>query len=1600
MSAPRSSVLERIDQVCDRYENARLAGQRPRIDDYLREVPEGERSELLHELLRLERDYLLGDQRRRWQQGERVLVQAYLEESPSLRDYPELVFELVCGEVLLRGELGEKPRPADYLALVPTHQTQLRRFFAARKLLTPETHQGFSERLTLRTTSPPTVVDPNHTVDESPPLGELTLTQQAAEQPARDGGTAAAPPGYEVLGELGRGGMGIVYKARQLKVDRLVALKMILAGGDADPDKLARFRTEAEAIARLQHPHVVQVFEVGELNGLPFFSLEFCPGGSLDKKLAGTPLPPREAATLLAQLAQGVQAAHESQVLHRDLKPANVLLAADGTPKVSDFGLAKKLDAQGVTLPGVIMGTPSYMAPEQARGMAQEVGAAVDVYALGAILYECLTGRPPFKAATVLDTLRQVVSEEPVPPRQLNAQVPRDLETVCLKCLHKEAAKRYASAAALADDLGRFVRGEPIVARPVGRLERGVKWARREPRVAGLLAAVLGVLAAGATVSTVLAVRESEARSQADQDAWNAKKSESAAVSARNDLAKSNDLLLTSMARSLLRPLALQGQPDQPMVPLSAAETEALWELASSPEESLGDRFVEEALRSPVQTRQLKDRAAYALQAAVGLDSGRRARVEQVLGQGLRTSGITLEQRLDVAMVLAQLEFQDSALAGEIALVLIEAMMKTTDHPALQSLVQGLSAVTDQLGPKEAKETAVTLSEAMTKTRDMYVLQSLAQGLTAMAGRLGPKEAGEAAATLNQAMTKTWDSVALLRLAEGLTAVAGQLGPKEAAVVCGQAAATLSQAMTKMTKPVELLVLAEGLTAVAGRLGPKKAKEAAATLRQAMPKMMRGPSFALERLVQCLTAVAGRLGPKEAKETAAVCGQVAGELILIMRRTSDSSTLQSMAEGLTAVAGWLEPKEAKEAAAILSKAMTETTDRDRLERLAQGLTAVAGRLGPKEAAAILSEAMTKTTNPGELQRLAEGLAAVAGRLEPKEAKEAAAILSEAITKTTDQDPLERLVQGLTAAAGRMEAKEAAAILSEAMTKTTNPGELQRLAESLAAVAGRLGPKEAKEAAAILSEAMTKTPDWDRLERLAQGLAAVAGRMEAKEAAATLSQAMTKTRGPGELKRLAEGLTAVAGRMEAKEAAATLSQAMTKTRNPIELLVLAQGLAAVAGRMEAKETAAVCGHAAAYLSLIMTETRDPFVLQCLAQGLTALAGWLGSKEVKETAAVCGQAAATLRQAMTKTTPPDELLALAQGLAAVAGRMEAKETAAVCGHAAAYLSLIMTETRDAIALRSLAQGLTAVAGRLGPKEAKETATTLSQVMTKTTHPLALRPLAEALLAVASRMEAKVAAATLSQAMTKTRDPSLLQLLAQGLTAVAGRLGPKEAKETATTLSQVMTKTTHPLALRPLAEALLAVANRMEVKEAATVRGQATATLLQAITKTTPEGELHSLAKVLSAVAGRMEAKEAGEAAATLCQAFTKTTDHNALQALAQTLSAVFHSEYSGRNARQRYRLIGAIGMLTGPESLLLAPALFHAPLPPLPAQTLVDLLKQPFCVGEVRRLVLEQLARHYQRPFANQWEFVRFAHEQKLDLDLLTPPQRPELAAPNR
>src|SRR5262245_17087680 len=281
---------------------------------------------------------------------------------------------------------------------------------------------------------------------------------------------------YELLGEIARGGMGVVYKARHRKLNRVVALKVHRAGRLASEDEAQRFHVEAAAAAKLDHPHIVPIYEVGQLGGVHYFSMALVEGQSLAQRIAKKPLDPREAAALMRQVAEAVAYAHAQGVIHRDLKPGNILMDAAGQPRVTDFGLAKRADADSsLTQAGQVMGTPSFMPPEQAEGKNEQVGPLSDVYSLGATLYCLVTGRPPFQSANAVETLKQVVEREPAAPRLLNPAVDRDLDTICLKCLQKRPEKRYASATALAEDLQRYLEKRPILARPVGQIEKLVR---------------------------------------------------------------------------------------------------------------------------------------------------------------------------------------------------------------------------------------------------------------------------------------------------------------------------------------------------------------------------------------------------------------------------------------------------------------------------------------------------------------------------------------------------------------------------------------------------------------------------------------------------------------------------------------------------------------------------------------------------------------------------------------------------------------------------------------------------------------------------------------------------------------------------------------------------------------------------------------------------------------------------------------------------------------------------------------------------------------------------------------------------------------------
>jgi WD40 repeat protein/tRNA A-37 threonylcarbamoyl transferase component Bud32 len=491
VNGPCAADPQEIDRCAEAFQTALNRGQRSLLDDFL---PAGAATAMvLVELVHIELEYRL-------KQGEAARVEEYLARYPQLAEDPAIVADLAVAEYTLR--LRREPSL--------DREAFLRRFAARRDTLAARLAEVPPEPVTIRNLG-----------DSRSQMYDITLPSS----PASGTGSAGdfpRVPGYEIMAEVGRGAMGTVYQARQISLNRIVALKMLHASRQSDAERRARFRVEVETIALLQHPNIVQVYDVGEHEGRPFFTMEFLGGGSLEECCQGKPQAPNVAAELVETLARAMHAVHAKGIVHRDLKPSNIVRTTDGRPKISDFGLARH-ESSDLTATGDVLGTPSYMAPEQAAGKVHEIGPAADVYALGAILYELLTSRPPFRGVTVMDVVRQVQDSDPLPPRRLEGRTPRDLETICLKCLRKEPNRRYADAGELADDLRRFRNGESIHARPQTRSERVAHWIHRHPAAAALLAAVvlamlavpLALLEHNLSLQEALR-REQTARKQAD----------------------------------------------------------------------------------------------------------------------------------------------------------------------------------------------------------------------------------------------------------------------------------------------------------------------------------------------------------------------------------------------------------------------------------------------------------------------------------------------------------------------------------------------------------------------------------------------------------------------------------------------------------------------------------------------------------------------------------------------------------------------------------------------------------------------------------------------------------------------------------------------------------------------------------------------------------------------------------------------------------------------------------------------------------------------------------------------------------------------------
>jgi hypothetical protein len=979
--------------------------------------------------------------------------------------------------------------------------------------------------------------------------------------------------GYEVEAVLGRGGMGVVYKARHLALKRTVALKM-LAAGHPHPGQRARFRAEAEAVARLQHPNIVQIHEVGEADGRPFIALEYLAGGSLDKRLAGQPLPPRDAAGLVAALAGAIHLAHSRNLVHRDLKPGNVLLAGEADtpvgqcqPKVTDFGLVRQLDADsGQTSDGVVVGTPSYMAPEQAEGRAGAAGPAADVYALGAILYECLTGRPPFKGATQLETLEEVRSREPAAPSSLNRRVPRDLETICLKCLRKEPERRYSSARELADDLGRFVRGEPVAARPVGRLERVAKWVHRNPTVAGLSAVAALAVVAGTVASVLFGVEASRKADALEKQSIELQAQTRAAQEyARREEESKKDVTRAMLSGLLIpignSPLALTEPP------LDAGEAKALRQLRATGA-PIRLQFLEMALGEPETARRVGRRSDWVVQAVVGCDPSLRADVGCLLIRRIQEPGAPQDVTLACARLGLAVNLGDPGWAERSA----DAVVVAVRDPALHGSV----ALVD---------------------RDDYL--RLAEALAAVSEHLPPARAADRAAEVTDVfLARLQEPAGQMTASHQLERAIVAVSPRLDAAAATRAAEALAALIRRpTTHPLYWPPVCRALAAVCRRLPPA---EAAAYANGTVDFVLDARSTTKDK----------NYGPLHAEALGALCGwldaaraaRVAEALLAILGDTKTLGGVKhdflvhgSIAEALTGVAEYLDAPGRLQTALglvlVLRKAEGSLLAR---EPLRAALVSEYRRLDAAGAARVSDAIVAAVRDPQTSVQVrtlfADAPLVVGGQLDPARAAALEDALVDALVADL-ADAKSLPARGLLGQAlgsvcsrpgARTTARAAGAIVAAIRDPQTPLGLLKPLAEALAAVGGRLTPTDtalhANQAVDALGSLwVARTARWERAS-VAQALAAVWMLLGPEEAAAHARRTAAELENAirdanpamNEHHSLAEALAAVYGHLgpaervtRANAVADPLVAALRKPRNGVMTIsLLSEALAAL------------------------------------------------------------------------------------------------------------------------------------------------------------------------------------------------------------------------------------------------------------------------------------------------------------------------------------------------------------------------------------------------------------------------------------------------------
>jgi tRNA A-37 threonylcarbamoyl transferase component Bud32 len=1127
---------------------------------------------------------------------------------------------------------------------------------------------------------------------------------------------AEGVPGYVLLGEVGSGGMGVVYRARHVKLNRIVALKMMLGGDRVSRGDLIRFLAEAEAVAAVKHKNVVQVYDYGESDGRPFMALEFCSGGTLSRLIAKGEASIRPASSardvgeLLGQVARGVAAAHALGIVHRDLKPGNVFLDEAGVPKVADFGLAKRGDGSDVTQEGQGMGTPAYMAPEQAQN-AKFVGPQADVWALGVMLYEAFTGQRPFQGS-VQEILAKAQTADPPALCKLNPSVPRDLELICLKCLSKAAHERYPTAAELADDLDRYSRGEPISVRPVGPFYRAYKWVKRNKVVSGAAATAALALLVGAGLSLGFgleankqaaeakrkqkdadnaAERERGEARRANTEAARADRERDEAIKAKNDLIDSQKQEKRTLAEALFAPLASGG----PF--LTPQETNALWRITERRRDQLAWMYLEEATRTTLTSQQFANRAEFVFQAVIGLDINRRDEVDRTLLAHLRRRPQTT-QTLSLAEAISHWDYMSPALAAEAAGILAPALTRRNLLQNRRLYAEGLSQVASHMEPARAVE---MLTDAMKKEAEASIRVYLARGLAGAAQRM---EAVSAVAMLTNARDREPAPEVRQEFASGLAGVSTHMD-------AARSVAMLIGALEKEPNAQAAESLGEGLLRAAARMEPAPA---------------------------------------------------AAALSAALDRTTNSSVGHWLTRGLVAAAL---RSEATVAAEILTSGLKKKGRIANHVLFALGLSQVAARMEPATAAATLTGALKTATNDSVRGSLIEGLSGVAPHMDPAVAAE---LLTAVLKKETMPLIQPHLARGLSAVAARMDATTAATvcaaaakILSARLGQASRTFDDVYLTEALLAVTALMDSITAIES---LTAALDKQMHSAAYVPLAKGLAVVAARMGSPitekvctDALAKLTAAFDKKKTDGFSARwLAECVCALASGMRPDTAVELLTAALYEETNYEPRLLLAQGLATCSLRMGPQTAEQLCTDAAAKLTAALDRKKNDFQVRAsLAACVSALASGMRP----------APAAELLTAALDNETNPGVRGGWTRGLIAVAARMEPDP-------AAAMLASMLDRETEHSARRSLAVGLSTTAARMSSDTAAEM---LISALDKETEQPARVVFAQGLSAVAARMEPAVATALLTTAIGKQTDITVQLFLAEGLTAIAGCAGP---------------------------------------------------------------------------------------------------------------------------------------------------------------------------------------------------------------------------------